>query len=192
MPNTVTSEREAPIGACQCGGHDGGGPLLLSAERAAGLLGISSGRCTRPASLGPNRSSWGGGCCGAASIWSAGFWPAAHTANAGPGRNRTKLDLDNRAPGSVSGGPTGQAGPRSAASGGLAQRRKEKKGLDGAPVGGRMAIMERIAPNLILNSKLLGPGKVCPQGWPRRDTASLSPGPTYLKGCNNGTYRTHT
>jgi len=40
MPNTVTSEREAPIGACQCGGHDGGGPLLLSAERAAGLLGM--------------------------------------------------------------------------------------------------------------------------------------------------------
>ncbi|HNY78456.1 MAG: hypothetical protein RBS72_18080 [Sedimentisphaerales bacterium] len=42
MPNTVTSEREAPIGACQCGGHDGGGPLLLSAERAAGLLGIGA------------------------------------------------------------------------------------------------------------------------------------------------------
>jgi hypothetical protein len=62
--------------------------------------------------------------------------------------------------------------------------------LDGLPVGDRMHSMKRIASNLFIQSKHPGTGKVCPQGWPRRDTASLTPVPTYLKGCSNGTYRT--
>jgi hypothetical protein len=67
---------------------------------------------------------------------------------------------------------------------------KIEKPLDGLPVGDMMMTMKRIASNLFIQSKHPGTGKVCPQGWPRRDTASLTPVPTYLKGCSNGTYRT--
>lgn len=54
-----------------------------------------------------------------------------------------------------------------------------------------MVSMKQVASNLFVKSGIMGTGKVCPQGWPRRYLASLTPVPAFLKGHTNGTSRTH-
>lgn len=45
---------------------------------------------------------------------------------------------------------------------------------------GTMKSMKSIGSNPSVKSKLMGTGKVCPQGWPRSYRASLTPVPTFL------------